>query len=302
MQDIDATVGDAPASAHALGQYFTTDADLQRAVCALVRNRPAAVLEPSAGRGDLICALRAHAPDAMAATAFHMYEIDERIEMLPGVARADVVFGDFMAQPIEARYATIVGNPPYVRTKTGNLYIDFTRKCFGLLAPGGELVFVVPSDFFKLTCAARLLAEMMRAGTFTDAYHPHKENLFAGASIDVLVYRYCKDPELAKTALYNGEPRHVVESGGMVVFGAAAPGDSVALREFFDVLVGFVSGKEAVFKSAALGNIDVRTGEGADGVERYILIGSFPTGDPALDAHLLGHKPALLARGIRKFN
>jgi hypothetical protein len=34
----------------------------------------------------------------------------------------------FMTQHITKTYKTIIGNPPYVRTKKGNLYIDFTEK------------------------------------------------------------------------------------------------------------------------------------------------------------------------------
>ena len=290
-----------PSTPHSLGQYFTTDPDLQSAVCGFIRNRPDVILEPSVGRGDLVMALRAYFEDSEFAPEFDMYEIDDTLEMLPGIERADVVFGDFMVGEIEKKYATIVGNPPYVRTKTGNLYIDITEKCFRALVPGGELVFIVPSDFFKLTCASRLLSDMMREGTFTDIYHPHKENLFAGANIDVLVYRYCKDPELEKKVVYNGASMHVVESRGMVVFGATAPGDAVALRESFDVLVGIVSGKEKVFKNAEFGNVDVRNAKGCDGVERYILIDEFPTENEELNAYLLGHKSELLARGIRKF-
>jgi adenine-specific DNA-methyltransferase len=88
----------------------------------------------------------------------------------------------------------------------------------------------------------------------------------------------------------------------MITFGATAPGDSVALREVFDVLVGIVSGKEKVFKNAEMGNIDIRNAKGCEGVERYILIDAFPTENEELNAYLLEHKPALLERGIRKFN
>ena len=66
-----------------------------------------------------------------------------------------VVYGDFMKQTITKTYKTIVGNPPYVRTKKGNLYIDFTEKCYNLLDDNGELIFIVPSDFLKLTCASK---------------------------------------------------------------------------------------------------------------------------------------------------
>ena len=39
-------------------------------------------------------------------------------------------FGDFLSQKINIKYTTIIGNPPYVKTKTGNLYLDFIKKCY----------------------------------------------------------------------------------------------------------------------------------------------------------------------------
>ena len=82
---------------------------------------------------------------------FDMYEIDSHIKLLDGIEKGKVIYGDFMQQEITKTYKTIVGNPPFVRTKKGNLYIDFTEKCFNLLEDNGELIFIVPSDFFKLT-------------------------------------------------------------------------------------------------------------------------------------------------------
>jgi len=281
----------------ALGQYFTTDPGLQNAVCAFVRNNPETILEPSVGRGDLVRALRISAPQAR----FDMHEIDSSIEVLPDIDREDIVFGDFMTHALCAKtYSTIAGNPPFVRTRTGNLYVDFIAKCFRVLSPGGELVFVVPSDFFRLTCAAQVLAEMMRAGTFTDVFHPNRENLFADAAIDVLVFRYCMDPALERRAVWNGEPVYVIESGGLVTFDRAAAVASAPLRETFDVLVGHVSGNEKVFKNAEFGNVAIRNS--LDLREKYILLDAFPTENSALNAHMLAHRDALVARGLRKFD
>ena len=61
----------------------------------------------------------------------------------------------------------------------------------------GELIFIIPSDFFKLTSASKLLNNMILNGTFTHIYHPHNEKLFENASIDVIVFRYCKNNNLS---------------------------------------------------------------------------------------------------------
>ena len=284
-----------------LGQYVTTHPALKEAVHAFVRNAPDTILEPSVGRGDLV----AHLASKMPAVVFDMYEIDRTVPLLSDMPTTSAVtYCDFMERPIARTYDTIVGNPPYVRTTRGNLYIDFTEKCFRLLAPRGELVFVVPSDFFKLTCAAKLLDEMMRCGTFTHIFHPHDEKMFANATIDVVVFRYCRacDGTASSgtaTVLYNDEPMHIVNSHGLITFSADdAHAHPHTFSDHFTICVGFVSGKEAVFKHAALGNIDVLNGENK--LERYIYVDAYPCSNADINAHLLRHKDSLLDRSVRK--
>jgi adenine-specific DNA-methyltransferase len=283
-------------TAATLGQFFTTDTQLQLQVRNFIRNSSAAVLEPSIGQGDLVLAVRQKLPLAEVV----MYEVDTTIELLPGVDRDQVRYQDFLAADLSQSFGTIVGNPPYVKVAGGNLYLSFTQKCFDLLAPGGELIFIVPSDFFKLTGAARLLSSMLEAGTFTDIYHPHNERLFPGASIDVVVYRYCQDASLPKTVRYNGEARYLHANSGLVTFSATDGSGQVPLSTYFDVLVGMISGCESVFKSPELGTLEVLNGK--DKVDRYVFATQFPTGDAVVDSHLLHHKATLLSRRIRKFH
>ena len=170
---------------HDLGQYFTTHIELKQKVFDFILNSPSNILEPSIGQGDLVAFVTEKIPNII----FDMYEIDRNIELLDKIQKDKVVYGDFMKQTITKTYKTIVGNPPYVRTKKGNLYIDFIEKCYNLLEDNGELIFIVPSDFLKLTSASALLNVMMMHGTFTHIYHPHNEKMFENASIDVIVFR-----------------------------------------------------------------------------------------------------------------
>lgn len=158
---------------HSLGQYYTTHIDLKEKVFEFILNSPTTILEPSMGRGDLIIFITNKLPNI----TFDMYEIDTQIKLLDNIEKTKVVYGDFMIQSITKTYKTIIGNPPYVRTKKGNLYIDFIEKCYNLLDTDGELIFIVPSDFLKLTCASRLLNVMMTHGTFTHIFHPHNEKI-----------------------------------------------------------------------------------------------------------------------------
>ena len=283
-------------SKHELGQYFTTNQQLQEKVSAFILNEPIEILEPSIGRGDLVSCIQNKLPNVVV----NMYEIDKSIVLLENIEREYVIYGDFMKQVVDKKYKSIVGNPPYVKTKQGNLYIDFTEKCYHLLEKNGELIFIVPSDFFKLTSAAKLLNEMMTHGTFTHIYHPHKENLFANASIDVVVYRYCKNKDLDKKTLYNDKLLYITNNDGLITFSDTLCEDQTTFKDYFDVYVGIVSGKEDVYKNNHFGNIEVLNGKNK--IEKYVYITEFPCNNQDINHYLLEHKTDLLSRKIKKFN
>ena len=282
---------------HEIGQYFTTHVELKKKVFDFILNGPSNILEPSIGQGDLITFITERVPNI----TFDMYEIDTRIEMLDKIEKNKIIYGDFMQQTIAKKYKTIVGNPPYVRTKKGNLYIDFTEKCYHLLDEKGELIFIVPSDFLKLTSASNLLNEMMTNGTFTHIFHPHNENMFENASIDVIVFRYCKSKTIEKKVLYNDKLRYITNGNGLITFADEETEEQqVLFQDYFDVYVGLVTGKEDVYKNSGLGNINVLNGENK--VEKYIYIETYPCENEKINRHLLNHKTDLIERGIRKFN
>ena len=290
---------------HALGQYFTTHIELKKKVLEFILNEPSNILEPSIGQGDLITFITDKLPNI----TFDMYEIDTNITLLDKIHKDKVIYGDFMKQIITKTYKTIIGNPPYIRTKKRNLYIDFTEKCYNLLEDDGELIFIVPADFLKLTSTSKLLNKMMENGTFTHIYHPHNEKMFEDANIDVLIFRYCKNRLKVKQVLYNDKLLYITNSNGLITFGeentiaSGGSGDSgvsIMFQEYFDIYVGLVSGKEEVFKNEELGNIEVLNGE--DKVNKYIYIKSYPCKDDKINTHLLHHKKALIDRGIRKFD
>jgi adenine-specific DNA-methyltransferase len=282
------------------GQYFTTHHDLKQKVFDFILNNgSSSILEPSIGRGDLIEFIVGKNPKI----SFDMYEIDPAIKLLDGIEREHVIYGDFMKQTIAKTYITIVGNPPYIRTKTGNLYIDFIEKCYNLLdESGGELIFIVPSDFFKLTSASNLLNTMMENGTFTHIFHPHNEQMFENACIDIVVFRYCKNSLIEKMVLYNDKLLHITNSNGLITFGENICGSSgdIMFKDYFNVCVGIVSGKEEIFKNGELGNIEVLNGE--DKLDKYIYIEKYPCENGKINEYLLKYKTELMERKIRKFN
>ena len=282
--------------ANKLGQYFTTHDELKKKVFEFIINNPSNILEPSIGQGDLITFVT----DKIPSITFDMFEIDTTIKLLDKIQKDKVVYGDFIKQIITKTYKTIIGNPPYVKTKKGNLYIDFTKKCYNLLENNGEMIFIVPSDFFKLTSASKLLNIMMTNGTFTHIFHPHNEKMFKNASIDVIVFRYCKNNSIDKIVNYNNNLLYITNSNGLITFEENENKNSFMFQDYFDIYVGLVSGKEDVYKNEELGNIEVLNGENK--VNKYIYIENFPCENEKINTYLLQHKKELMDRGIRKFN
>lgn len=278
-----------------LGQYFTKNPLLQNQVFNFILNSPDKILEPCIGKGDLVASIANKMPDI----DFVMFEIDESLSTPLDINREQIRYCDFLKTNVEEKYDTIVGNPPYIRSKKGNLYIDFIAKCFDLLNVGGELIFIVPSDFFKLTSSSNMIIRMMLAGTFTHIYHPHNENMFENASIDILVFRYCKDNNLSNETLYNGTKMYLKHNNGLITFHPEEIKNYKNMEDIFKICVGLVSGKEEVYKNQILGNIDVLNDENR--IDKYIFIENFPTENIELNAYLLKNKEFLLSREIKKF-
>jgi adenine-specific DNA-methyltransferase len=272
-----------------LGQYFTKDDSLKEKVKEFVKNSEGSILEPCIGRGDLVSLFKKREVD--------MYEIDTSIEFLPDVDQTKIIFGDFLKLNVTKMYKTIVSNPPYVKLKTGNIYKDFIEKCFGLLEENGEMIFIVASDFFKKTNCCKLLSMMMKYGCFTDVYYPKNENLFEHASVDIVIFRYCKSISLEKICNFNNVKKFVNEINGIVTFENSIK--NLPMSDFFNVKVGIVSGCEEVFKQE-FGNKSLITAENK--TEKYILIEQFPSGNKNIDSHLFLNKNTLMKRKIRKFN
>ena len=209
---------------HENGQYMTTNKILQDKVYDFIMNNPIKILEPSFGMGHLVENILSKSNNIK----FDLYEIDSNLDNIfkqSHLKNLKIKYCDFLKKNVNKKYMTIIGNPPYVRTTKGNLYVDFIEKCYGLLEDGGELIFIIPSDFFKLTCSKNIINEMMDNGNFTHIYHPNNEKLFLGASVDIVVFRYCKNNLPDRKIMYNDKQLYVTNSDGLITF------DDLPLKE-----------------------------------------------------------------------
>jgi adenine-specific DNA-methyltransferase len=286
---------------HELGQYFTTCEILLDKVKEFIKNKPKTILEPSLGKGHIINHLQKD--KSFKKTSFDCFEIDDSLELLNtlNMKKLNITYADFVDAPIEKTYDTIIGNPPYIKQKSGNIYLKFIEKCVDLLNEDGELIFIVPSDFLKLTSSKDIINNMMIYGTFTHMFLPYNEKLFENASIDVMIFRYQKSATNTSKIILNDEEKFIDNTNGMITINdkETDPNSYDILSNHFDVFVGMVTGKEEVFKNEDFGNISMLNGECNE--SKYILLDTFPSDDDDLNNYMLENKSQLLSRRIRNF-
>lgn len=277
-----------------LGQYFTVDDTLQQFIFDNVLHKSTLLLEPSFGAGHLLKKFKEYDDNY----PMLCYELDATVKPVVSFnAHQTALYSDFTQHTPPRSFKTIIGNPPYVKQKKGNLYLKFIELCFHLLDPDGELLFIVPSDFIKLTSASALIDNMTRSGSFTHFLFPHNEKLFDGASIDVVAFRYQKGVK-SNTARVNGKEVFCHVNQGVITF-TDNDVTGISVDSLFHVYVGLVSGRDKIFR-VPFGNVTILNDK--DKQSTYIFVDSFPTQHPDMDAHLLQHKDQLIQRKIKQFS
>ena len=275
-----------------LGQVFTPPEIVTR-LLALRRNH-GRVLDPACGDG----AFSARIPGCVA------------IELDAAHCPPDALNIDFFDYPESEQFATIIGNPPYVRArdilsrtalrlKSGlldghaNLYLHFIEKCVRHLIPGGELILITPRDFLKTTGSARLNTWLFDQGTITDFEDLGDAKIFAGAAPNCAIWRFEKGDRQHR--LRDG--RRMALSGGQLMFTRGIY--SLPLASVFTVKVGAVSGADDIFANEEFANADFVCSKTAQtGATRRMIYldreGPLPYLEP--------FKDRLLARRVTRFD
>ncbi|MDR2690375.1 MAG: class I SAM-dependent methyltransferase, partial [Azoarcus sp.] len=179
-----------------------------------------------------------------------------------------------------------------------NLFLFFIEKCVRHLADGGELIFIVPREFIKLTAAARLNDWLYAQGTITHWIELGDMRIFSNAIPNCAIFRFVRG-DFSRMTLCRRidhekwEERKMTHFRGQIIFTHSML--SVPLAELFDVKVGGVSGADDVYIHPE-GNLEfvcshtAKTGE----TRRMIYNIRHP--------HLDRYKTRLLARRIQKFD
>lgn len=273
---------------HALGQVFTPPPIVDRMLT--LRQRRGRSLDPSAGDGAFCTRINGC----------------EAIEIDPTVAPLGAQVMDFFELPADEKFDTIIGNPPYVRyqdippqtlarldnemfDRRSNLFLHFIEKSVRHLRRGGELIFIVPREFTKLTAARKLNAFLYEEGDITDFIELGDARIFGSHNPNCAIFRF----ERGRRTRRMNDGRHFSLVDGQLMF---LRGDyRLPLGELFDVKVGAVSGADEIFTHPE-GNAEFVCSKTVDDGQTRRMIFGVP------HPHLDTHKEILLARRVRPFD
>lgn len=331
-----------------LGQFFTTNTHVQNIMGGLIRNREGVALEPSCGAGDLVLTLEEHPFKKIVAVE---YDTTQKSKS----QKVATLYEDFFvySSHIQHKFDTVFGNPPYVawknctaethksaeRIKTSytskvNLSVLFMHESINLLNPNGELIFIVPKEWFFATAAEPLREKFSAEGRFTHIIDCGEEKLFPDASVpSLLIFRWQKNdstnilphssPYLLKYArtvseaennMY--EDRYLMLTGqhnylhvSPLLFPLISQWGT--LGDYYEPKVGLVSGLDQVYK------LDERTVRQVDESSVQFQVDTTRMRIPFLNVndatgwedipastkqYLMSHKKELLGRRIARFD
>jgi adenine-specific DNA-methyltransferase len=275
-----------------LGQVWTPPNVVEQML--KLRRNNGRILEPSAGCGAFFNAVKQMNRECVA------IEIDKKI------APIDAKTIDFFDYPIDEKFDTIVGNPPYVRYQDicpqtlkllksdlfdgrSNLFLFFIEKCVRHLNIGGELIFIVPREFIKLTAAKKLNKWLFGQGSITHFIETGDSNIFGRFTPNCAIFRF----EKGRFDRNMADGRRFAEINGQFAF---LRGDyDLSFSDLFEVCVGGVSGADDIFTHSS-GNLDfVYSKTAQTGKTRRMI---YNTPHPRLEAY----KDRLIDRRVRRFD
>lgn len=318
------------------GQFFTKNEKIHELLIDLLTPRPDwKILEPSAGAGDIMRAVKESYPEASVTG----WEIDENVVSKD----LDVEIRDFFT-PTDEKFHSIIGNPPYVGWKNveegtkksaaevkqgysdkANLYYLFMDRCIDLLEEDGELIFIQPKEWLYSTSALPIREKMLKEGMVTHVIDGGEEKVFSDADVPaIMIFRFQKGKKdrhflhsqgFSEQSTWDTRILSRTENG-FWIFLTEETAESFkgmkTLGHFFSVRVGIVTGADKVFNVSNNPQLSVFQEEGTvkgyrttKTVEQYVDVHDYTTFEQIPEhtrEYLLSHKETLIKRKITSFH
>lgn len=317
------------------GQFFTTSISVQNAMTSLVEHgNDATVLEPSAGRGDLVIAM-----ERQGYTNITAIEYDNEITPICNTRIHHMSFFDIPCDSeLHHHYDVIMGNPPYVAWKNleasqqdnmnvkfvkkrytdkCNFYFLFIDRSIDLLNDNGELIFIVPKEWLYSTSAGVLRQKITSTGAITHIIDINEEQVFDDATPPaMMIFRYVKNKKqeniiysdwishsMTHKTLFDNNNHWMILDENL----SNSLGNTIPLGTLYTPRVGIVSGADNVYRVCD----GISNGYKGNGFVRYITTKGIQTfidpteyewDDLCAEAQsiLLTHKNELRERRIMK--
>lgn len=194
-----------------LGQYYTPPSVARFMIALSSQDRTGAVCDAGFGQGVFLDALLEAGWDDPVGYDVDPESYKKVIARLNG--RAELRCLNFLASPSNETFNLIVGNPPYVkwnnidpntrallaspfwrRLVNGEwdlLYAFIVWSC-EKLEEGGELIFIVPYNWFNATYARSLRSYLVAHGSFEEIVHFSEYKLFTDCAPNVIIFKWRK--------------------------------------------------------------------------------------------------------------
>lgn len=134
------------------------------------------ILEPSAGNGNIIKALRNKGVNAHI-TALEIRPEEER--NLNNISD-EVIITNFLEWKTDRKFDVIIGNPPYTYAR------EFVEKCLSLLSDNGKLIFLLRTAFLE----SKSRYDFWQKNPLSDLYVLSKRPSFINGKTDATSYSW----------------------------------------------------------------------------------------------------------------
>jgi len=196
-----------------LGQFLTSKQIADFMVKLATKKKDLSVLEPSAGKGVFVQSLLDSGFKHITAIE---YDSDFFNQLKETFNQKEIILkrNDFLKETLEKRYDLIIGNPPYVQwnhiepeirdyLKNDSFWKQYSNGEWDLLYAfiiwsieklnqNGELIFIVPYNWFNSTHGKSLRNYLINHGRFDIILHFGELKLFGDCFPNNIIFRYTK--------------------------------------------------------------------------------------------------------------